>query len=298
MLIFQNANAASKVIDNASQVTDVAWESINNLVTAIIAQLPYILAGLLVLLVFYVTARIGKVIFWNATRKTRLDERLRILFGRLIFVVMVVLGVFTAFTVIVPSFSFGNLIAGLGLTSVVIGFATKDIISNLLSGVMILWHRPFRIGDYIFVGNNQGKVEYIGVRATSLRKDDGELVLIPNGDMYSSSLTIRGAGSTRRMNLKLNIAFDADIDKAKKLILDALSSGTGVVKVPPPNAFVTDLAAEGVIITVNFWIDTNESKPREVFDHAAIGILKSLDKAGVELFPPGSANVTVSKDEA
>ena len=97
-----------------------------------------------------------------------------------------------------------------GFTSFIIGFATKDILNNILSGVLILWKQPFQVGDYIFIKSNEGNVEYIGVRATRLKKDDGEMVLIPNGEMYSNALTIRGAGANRRMKLKISISFDAE----------------------------------------------------------------------------------------
>jgi Small-conductance mechanosensitive channel len=291
LVVFQNTNATAKVLDNASQVTNVAWDSINNLITSIIAQLPYILAGILVLLLFYLLAKITKGIFLATTRRTKLDQRLRILFSRLIVVFIIVLGLFTSLTVIVPSFSVGSLIAGLGFTSFVIGFATKDILNNLVSGILILWNQTFRIGDYIFVGNNQGKVEYIGVRATSLRKDDGELVVIPNGDMYSTALTIRGAGSRRRMNLNFSVGFDADVENAKKLTRQALEGSDGVIQDPAPAVLVTGLKSDGVDITVNFWINTDESRPREVYDRAAINIMRVLNKAGIELFPPGSVIV-------
>ncbi|HSK72462.1 MAG TPA: mechanosensitive ion channel domain-containing protein, partial [Pyrinomonadaceae bacterium] len=152
-----NANTAEKVVQGASEVTGVAWQSIDNLINSIVARLPYILAGFLVLLIFYLIARIIKSVFWSATKRTNLDDRLRILFSRLIVVLVVILGIFTSLTVIIPTFSFGDLITGLGFTSVIIGFAVQDILKNLLSGVLILWQQPFKTGDYIFVGGNQGK---------------------------------------------------------------------------------------------------------------------------------------------
>ncbi|HTK27851.1 MAG TPA: mechanosensitive ion channel family protein [Pyrinomonadaceae bacterium] len=296
MLAFQNTNTATKVLDNASYITDVAVDSINNLITSIIARMPYLMAGILVLGLFYLLAKVVKWIFWAASRKTKLDQRLRILFSRLIVVFIIVLGIFTSLTVIVPSFSFGSLIAGLGFTSFVIGFATKDILNNLVSGILILWNRTFSIGDYIFVGNNQGKVEFIGVRATTLRKDDGETIIIPNGDMYSSALTIRGAGARRRMNLAFSIGYDADIESAKKLTKIALDTSEGVVNEPQPTVLVTALNSDGVTITVNFWINPEKTRPREVYDHAAINIMKALSGVGIELFPPGSVIVQQPRD--
>jgi small-conductance mechanosensitive channel len=291
ILFFQNSNTAVKVLDNASYITDVALDSINHLITSIVAQLPYLMAGVLVLGLFYLLAKIVKWIFWAASRRTKLDQRLRILFSRLIVVFIFVLGIFTSLTVVVPSFSVGSLIAGLGFTSFVIGFATKDILNNLVSGIAILWNQTFSIGDYIFVGSNQGKVEYIGVRATTLRKDDGEMVVIPNGDMYSSALTIRGAGSRRRMNLAFSIGYGADVDSAKNLTRKALDGSEGVVAEPAPMVLVTDLKSDGVTITANFWINPDKFRPREVFDGAAINIMKALGNKGIELFPPGSVIV-------
>lgn len=269
------------------EIQRTVWDSINGLITSIFGRLPFLLAGVIVLLLFWLFSRLAKTVFLAGTRRTRLDSRLRILFSRLIAVVMIVLGIFTALTVIVPSFEFGSLIAGLGFTSFVVGFAAKDIVNNFVSGILILWQRPFHIGDHLFVGNNQGKVEYIGVRATSLRKDDGELILIPNGDMYSSALTIRSAGAKRRMQLKICVGYDVEIAKAKQIIGDVLPGCKGVVPEPKPRIVVTDLIAEGVSLSVYFWIDTNENKPMEVFDGAATATKESLSDQGIELYPAG-----------
>ncbi|MBS1793477.1 MAG: mechanosensitive ion channel family protein [Acidobacteria bacterium] len=300
MMLLQNtnSNASSRAVENVKTIYDVTRQSIDRLIDSIFDRLPYIVAGIIVLLLFWLLAQLVKKGFWSASGRTRLDGRLRILFSRLIFVVVIVLGIFTALTVVIPSFGFGDLITGLGFTSFVIGFATKDILNNLLSGVLILWQQPFRIGDYLFVGNNQGKVEYIGVRATQLRKDDGELILIPNGDMYSSAITIRGAGAERRMILKISIGYDSDIGQAKDIITGVLNGTDGVVGEPKPSAVVTDLSSDGVNISIYFWLNTNTHKPMQVFDSVATAIKKSLDDAGIEMYPPSSVIVqTPEKDE-
>lgn len=295
--MLQNSNSSTGVLNNASQITEVVWNSMNSLLTGVVARLPMLIAGFLIALIFILFARLVKAGFLAASKQAKLDDRLRILFGRLIVVGIVILGIFTALTVVVPSFGLGDLIAGLGFTTFLIGFATKDILNNLLSGVLILWQQPFRVGDQIFIDKLQGRVEYIGVRATSLRKDDGELVLIPNGDMYSGVLTIRGAGTKRRMNLDLKIGYAADVDRAKEIIHSALKSTNGVVDEPSPNVYVTDLAPEGVNITVNFWINTNETRPRAVFDRAATAIKKVMDRSGIEPYPPGSVVVLGSQTD-
>jgi len=290
-MFLQNANTSTNIIENAWTIKDVTQQSINNITASIIERLPYIVAGILVLFIFWLLAKIVKAVFLKTSDRARLDIRLRVLFSRLIVVFIFIVGIFAALTVIIPTFQFGDLITGLGFTSFVIGFATKDILNNLLSGVLILWQQPFRIGDYIFVGINQGTVENIGVRATQLRKDDGELVLIPNGDMYSSALTIRGAGALRRMLLKISIGYNSDVGQAKEIICRVLQTIAGVVDEPKANAMVTDLTGDGVNLSIYFWINTDKNPPMQVFDDAATEINKSLCDAGVEMFPSGSAIV-------
>jgi small-conductance mechanosensitive channel len=297
MFLFQLPTPTPGVLNGASQIGDVVWDSINHMLTSIVARLPQMIAGILIAIIFYLLARGIKTLFLATTKKTRLDHRLRILFSRLIMVVVVVLGIFTALTVVVPTFGLGNLIAGVGFTTFVVGFATKDILNNLLSGVLILWQQPFKIGDQIFIDKINGKVEYIGVRATSLRQDNGELVLIPNGDMYSRTLVIRGAGQKRRMNLDFKVGYNEDLERTKDGVLRALGKTAAVVKEPAPFVLVTDFAPEGVNINVAFWIDTNKTIAREALDDAATNIIKSLNKRGVEAYPPGSV-VVLSPSEA
>jgi len=290
-MFMQNANLSKRILEDSTKIKDLTWGSLNDILATIIERLPYVLAGFVVLILFWLISKVLKKVFWSASGRTKLDSRLRILFSRLIVVFMVVMGIFSALTIIIPGFTFGSLITGLGFTTFVIGFATKDILNNLLSGVLILWQQPFRIGDYIFVGSNQGKVEYIGVRATKLRKDDGEAVLIPNGDMYSSALTIRSAGAERRMLLKISIDYDAEIPKAKEIINNVMKKSEGVVTEPKPKVVVTDLTGDGVNLSIYFWINTDKNSPQAVFDEVATEVKTALCKAGIEMFPPSSVIV-------
>ena len=292
MIFLQNNNSNTNIfVDTFEKINILTLKSINNILVSIVEQIPLIIAGILVLLIFLLLSRLVKSIFWKASEKTRLDNRLRTLFSRLIVVFVTIIGIFTALTVIIPGFTFGSLVTGLGFTTFVIGFATKDILNNLLSGVLILWQQPFRLGDYLFVGSNQGKVESIGVRATQLRKDDGELVLIPNGDMYSSAITIRGAGAERRMILKISIGYEADIGQAKEIIARSIKTNEGVVAEPKPSVVVTDLTGDGVNLSIYFWINTDKNKPMQVFDEVATQIKMTLCDAGIEIFPPSSVIV-------
>lgn len=281
----QTVSWAEWISSASAEMNTVIWESLLGMGTYLFRRLPYLVAGLIVALIFWAFSRLARRIFMAGTRKTGLDNRLRILFARLIAGSVLALGFLTALTVIVPSFDFGSLIAGLGFTTFVVGFATKDIINNFLSGVLILWSRPFNLGDYLFIGSHQGVVENIGVRVTSLRKDDGEIVFIPNGDMYSQAITIRGAGSHRRMSIKLNLKFDAEISRVREIAVKALRDVKGIIAKPEPSVAVSGLGPQGFEITVVFWIDTKKRSPLLVFDDAAATVAKALMAGKIKIFP-------------
>lgn len=265
-------------------ITSAISRSIRELLERTSARLPYLIAAILVLLIFWLLTKAFRASFERATRRSKMDSQLRLLASRLISVSMTITGLLTAISVVVDSFSFGQVIAGLGFSSFIVGFATKDILNNFLSGVLILWQRPFRLGDHLFVGSNQGMVEDIGFRATSLRKDDGEIILIPNGEMYSSALTIRGAGKRRRMSLKITVGYDQDVELAKEISLAAARGTNGVLSSPEANVYLTEFTVNGAIITIQFWIDPNENSPLDVYDRVAIESLRRLKSAGIIIY--------------
>src|SRR5438128_1565404 len=96
-----NTNVPVRILEDASKIKDVAWHSINNILTSIIVQLPYMIAGLTVLFIFILISKGIKKIFWATTGKTNLDYRLRILISRLVGIAIVSIGFFTALTVVI-----------------------------------------------------------------------------------------------------------------------------------------------------------------------------------------------------
>ncbi len=281
-MFFQDNNTNT---NTAEYISSVAYKSIENIFTSIVSQMPYIVAGLIVLIVFWIIGRIAKKIFLSTSKRTKMDLRLRILFSRLLGLLVFVIGFFAALTVIIPNFTFGNLIAGLGFSSFIVGFATKDILNNLFSGILILWEQPFKIGDYVFVEDNEGEVEHIGIRATNLKMVDGEKILIPNSIMYSTALIIRAAGDARRMKVSVNVDYQSKVEQSKEKLLEALGKIEGVLEDPSPSIYVTNLAAEGINLTVYFWINPELSSPLKLFDEASTVINRTLRNSGVKLFP-------------
>lgn len=265
---------------------DLLWNSLHNLWAGVLAQLPYIVIGLIVFVAFLVVARIIKRAVHAAGERTRLDLTLADLLGRLASFVITVLGLFVAAVVIFPAFKPGDLITGLGITSVAIGFAFKDVLQNFFAGILILWRRPFIVGDQIRTREYEGTVEEITVRSTRLRTYDGERAVLPNGDVYTNAILVRTAYDKRRVKFTVGIGYPDSIEEARSTIKRVLNETEGVLPDPVPWVHVTELAPSSVNLTVYFWVNSEQEKVLEVSDRVATGIKQALDSAGIDMpFP-------------
>src|SRR5918996_2653419 len=206
---------------------DVVWQVFSQLFARLLAHLPYVILGVVVFVFFLVAARVVKRILITAGRRTRLDLTLADLQGRLASGFTIILGLFVAAVVIFPTFNPGDLIAGLGITSVAIGFAFKDVLQNFFAGILILWRRPFIVGDEIKVGNYEGTVEEITTRSTRVRTYDGERAVLPNGDVYTNAVLVRTAYNNRRVRLSVGIGYQNSIDRARSVIHKVLDKTEG-----------------------------------------------------------------------
>lgn len=266
-------------------VSALTMRSLNDLYAGFVEQLPAIFAGMIIIASFWLIGKVTKMIFLRASRRTGLDDRLRLLFSRFLSIGIVTVGILSALPIMIPNFSLGGMLAGLGFVSFIIGFAARDIFNDLLSGVLILWNRPFGAGDYVFLKDVEGEVREVGMRVTSLLKDDGETIRIPNREVYSNSLIVRSAGAKRRMSLKFAIDYAASVAETKQLLGRILRNAKGVEDEPKPAVYVTDLGEQGVNISVFFWIETKKNSPIVTFDSIATEIQESLTKSGIVLFP-------------
>ena len=156
-------------------------------------------------------------------------------------------------------FSPEAVVTGLGLTGLALGFALKDILSNFVSGLLILALRPFHIGDEIQVGDAEGRVERIDLRATNIRTYDGRLVLVPNAELFTSRVTNNTASPVRRATVALTLGYDVDLRSAASAVLAATREVDGVLAEPPASVRLDRLGPDGMELEARFWTDSRRS---------------------------------------
>lgn len=231
-----------------------AWDKLQSMANDTIRLLPNLLLALIVFIVFWFIAKAVRTVVRNLTKKRKRNRNLGLVLGRLAQGAIILLGLFVALSIVIPSFKPGDLVQLLGVSSVAIGFAFRDILQNFLAGILILLTEPFKINDQIVFKNYEGTVEDIQTRATTIKTYDGRRIVIPNGELFTNSVTVNTAFDQRRLQYDVGIGYGDDVKEAKRLILEVLNETEDVLKDPPPEALVVDLAASTVNIRARWWI--------------------------------------------
>ena len=260
-----------------------AWRTVQHMINAAIAALPRLLLALVVFVVFVGLAVAAKVVVRRAASRHEGHQTLQLALGRLAQSAMVVLGFLVAVTVAFPAFSPANLISLLGVGSVAIGFAFKDIFQNFLAGLLILITKPFRVGDDIVYREYAGTVQDIQTRATLIRTPDGKRVVIPNSDLYTNTVVVNTAYPTVRTTYDFRIHHGDDVERARQVIGEVLAQVEGVLPDPKADCVIADVADEGVVLRARWWTSSRgDDRKGQVLGE----VKRRLEGAGIRLAYP------------
>ena len=261
--------------------------SANHLLQQMISRIPYLIVASFVFVIFWMLSIFFKKAVTRILGSRKHHQNLVTVFRRVGSALILFLGFMVAMIIAVPSFTPGKLIGALGIGSVAIGFAFKDIFQNLLSGILLLLSEPFRIGDQIISGNFEGTVEDIQIRATTIRTYDGRKVVIPNSQLYTSTMTVNTAYSQRRLEFDVGIGYENNIIDAQQVILSVLKAAPTVSKLAEPSVIATALADSSVVLRVRWFIDDGTQTNRVASINEVIILVKeALEKANISIpFP-------------
>ncbi len=246
-----------------------------------IDRLPALLGGLLAIGLTWLLAASAKRILMADTGHWEVDRNSKLLVAQLGFVGVWVLGTVVALGVL--GLDFITLFGALGLTSVAIGLSLRDVVANYFSGIILLASRPFRLGDQIAIGEHEGTVTQIQLRATTIQTYDGRTVYIPNQQVFNTSIINNTIATVRRSSILLEIGYEADIRNVQKLLRAAVLQTEGVESEPPPDILVRELGINGVKIEVRDWVNSRRLSFLESTSRVAIAIKEALQAAGIEM---------------
>lgn len=259
-----------------------AIQRVHNWINGFIRLIPNIVVALVVIAVFYGLGYLARKLVMRRTTRSQRDNLGDVL-GGFVRWVIIVLGFLLGATIVIPSLNPGDLIAGLGVSSVAIGFAFKDILQNWLAGLLILLRQPFETHDQIEVNGYEGTVERIETRATIIKTYDGQRVVIPNSDIYTNALLVKTAHEKRRSQYDVGIGYGDGIEEACEVIRKAVAGVADVEKEPGVEALPWDLAASWVTIRIRWWTHSRRADVVRVHSEVILAVKNALDQAHIDM---------------
>lgn len=238
--------------------------TLEEMVRGFFEWLPVLAVGVLVFAAFWVAAGAVRRGVRNLMERAGRSTGVTLVVARLSRWAVLFVGLVVSLAVVSPGMGASDLIQLLGIGSVAIGFAFKDILQNFLAGILILLNQPFRIGDQIIAGNHEGTVEQVETRATTLKTYDGRRVVIPNGQLYTQAVVVNTAYDLRRSQYDFGIDYEDDVQLAHDLLEETLHEIDGIVDDPEPQVFVWELGGSSVNLRSRWWTRPSQSSLVEV----------------------------------
>lgn len=247
--------------------------------------LPNILGGLVFIVVaWYLAKLVTMLVRRGFHHRGRMD--LGDVIGSMLFGVLVAGAVLIASAIIFPSVKPATIISSLGIGTVAIGFAFKDILQNLLAGILLLVNRPYKRGDQIVVKDFEGTVEHIESRATLIKTYDGRRVIIPNADVYTSPVVVNTAFPTRRDQFDIGIGYGDKPERAMKIFAAAVAAVEGVETDPAPEVLPWGLDANWVTLRARWWSKSKRTDVVHLRARVILAIFQAAADNGIDLpFP-------------
>jgi small conductance mechanosensitive channel len=180
----------------------------------------------------------------------------------------------------------GPLFGAVGIGGVAIAFAAQSIIANFLASIILQVRRPFRRGDQIETNDCEGTVEDVDFRVVRLRTFDGERVMVPCAEVLSKPIVNLTTLGRRRTTLEVGVAYGADLEQARDVLLAAVEEADGVLDRPPAEVWVKEFDDSAVTLAVRFWHAPDIASLWRVRSHVAVAVKNALNGAGIEIpFP-------------
>lgn len=252
-----------------------------------IKLLPNILlAAIILVLGFFIAKWIRKIIS-RLAHKFLPNATLGNLVTSIIYIFMLGITIFIALSILQLSKAVTSILAGAGIVGLALAFAFQDIAANFISGIFISFRKPFHVGHIVKLKDYMGKIEEINLRDTVLRTFQGQMVIIPNKDVFQNPIENFSLLGKRRMDLTIGVSYGDDLDKVKEVTLEAVKQIKHLSKEDKTTMFFTEFGDSSINFTLRLWVNTPEQiEYLETGSEAIIFIKKAYDENDITVpFP-------------
>jgi len=229
---------------------------LNIWIDGLVSNLPQILGFLVVLAVFYLLAKISQKLTRNAAARSGAPHSLETLLGTAVKVVVIIVGIVVGLSLLGLGKAVTTALAGAGVLGIVLGFALQDIAANFISGIILIFRKPFSEGDLVEISGHLGIVTEINLRTTKLRSLKGQMVYIPNQQVFQNDLKNYTELGERRIDVACGVSYSDDLDLARKTAKQAVAA---LEYIDTDNheieVYYNEFGGSSINFTVRFWIN-------------------------------------------
>ncbi len=275
----------------AEEVKKMDWNTIQNFFVSNV--IPFLLKFALCFIVFFIGKKIVALLeklLTKAFEKAKMDKGISTFIISLIKIALYILIVFGLLEIV--GIGSATVIAVIGSAGLTIGLAFQGSLSNFAGGVLILLVKPFKVGDYIIVGGNEGTVTAIDIFYTHMRTADNKITVIPNGTLSNSVIVNSTHERKRRLDIVVSASYNAEIEKVKSVLYSIVKDNELVLQDEEMNVYVSEYASSSVNYILRFWVE-----PANFWNakfQVTESVKKEFDRFGIEI-PYNKLDVNILK---
>jgi len=273
--------------DNGKQdVTSTIKTSLMNIWTSFVEHIPYLVAGLILLILTWVGSKFVSRLLSRVLKRTQIRYSLRELADRFAVISVWIIGILLSAMIVFPGLTPSKALGAMGIASIAVGFAFKDIFENFFAGVLILWRFPFENGDFIECQGITGKVENVSVRMTEIRLPSSELVVVPNSILFKNPVEVLTNRKKRRVTTIVSVAYGENVKEAVKVVNEAVHNCKSVDTGKDIQIFPHAFGSSSIDIEIAWWTESTPLDVRRSRGEVITAVKLALDEAGIEIpFP-------------
>ena len=236
----------------------------------------------LVFILFYITAKLRKWIVYKLLSKSKIDLGVRVAVGTIIRYIVLIVGLIIVLQTVGIDLSAITILAG--ALGVGIGFGLQNITNNFVSGIVILFERPIKVGDRIEVGKVSGDVIRISMRSTTIVTNDNISIIVPNSEFISSTV-INWSHIDRniRLNFPISVSFKEDPERVRRVLLEVAAENEGVLKEPKPDILFDKYGESALNFNLRIWTREYINRPGVLRSQLYYAVFKKFKENGIEI---------------
>lgn len=270
-----------------NEIVDKVILKVSGWLDAFISMLPNMAVAIILLIAFVLLGKLASKIFRRVAKKVTDNQALINLFSTITLYTVLGLGIFIVLSILQLEKTVTSLLAGIGILGLALGFAFQDIAANFVSGIILVFRKPFNVDDVIHVNDITGMVSRTNLRVTVIETFQGQEVYIPNKDVLQNPITNYSALGKRRIDLVVGVSYGDNLEKVRTLVLDAIKGVNGVIDHDNMVFNYGEFASSSINFTIRFWIKyPGDPSILIVLNDAIMAIKNAFDENNITIpFP-------------